>query len=53
LGVKRRFQAKLAKLKNMHIIKIVAPLQISTGFGILAALLHGTLAVGVSQTLRR
>ena len=30
-----------------------APLQISTGFAILAALLHDTLVVGVSQTLRR
>jgi len=30
-----------------------APLQISKGFRVLAALLHGTLEVGVSQTLRR
>jgi len=48
-----RNMAKFSPLTAEIGLGVWAPLQISAGFCLLAALLHGTLVVGVSQTLWR
>jgi len=45
-----RGSLKIQNAKNRQKIAICAP---SHNFRVLAALMHGTLVVGVSQTLRR